>query len=342
MKKLILILLCLSLVYSCHKKQKTVDKKPIKENIKPTINLVNISALIEIREIEKSIVYNLNNAQSVDNEISILKSYNLTEKTLKSLGRDISITKEYIDKLNIRRPYHNSSLIRISLEADTLVANEMVEYLNKLIELYAQSNLEAKHLLCKNRIDSITKSILVVEDSLVLLENQIQDYRSKAIINNKYNIIYKKFENYEKQCEYFLSKLAEARIECAGLTSSVKVIDPAKIDDIVKFLTYSEVMEVLSVDGFQIKIDLSFRYNPIPDKIAYLHDKVGKDYLEKIIKPEIRSLTREIVGNYEAVELNSKVVIKSIEEEISEKAKNSLKSKFIILDVILIKDISLP
>ena len=110
----------------------------------------------------------------------------------------------------------------------------------------------------------------------------------------------------------------------------------------IKFQSTAEVMEVLSVDGLQIKIDLSFRYNPIPDKIGYLHDEIGRDYLERIIKPEIRSITREIVGNYEAEELYSKGGIKSIEEQISEKAKKSLKKKFITLDAILIKDISLP
>ena len=111
----------------------------------------------------------------------------------------------------------------------------------------------------------------------------------------------------------------------------------------IKFQSTAEVMEVLSVDGLPIKIDLSFRYNPIAGKIGYLHDEIGRDYLERIIKPEIRSITREVVGNYEAEELySSKKGIKAIEEEISSISKESLKKKFLVLDAILIKDITLP
>lgn len=111
----------------------------------------------------------------------------------------------------------------------------------------------------------------------------------------------------------------------------------------VKFQSTAEIMEVLSVDGLPIRVDLSFRYNPIPEKIGYLHDEIGREYLESIIKPEIRSITREVIGNYEAEELYSAVKgIKAIEEEIYSIASASLKQKFIFLDAILIKDITLP
>ena len=63
--------------------------------------------------------------------------------------------------------------------------------------------------------------------------------------------------------------------------------------------------EVLSKNGLSIKIDLSFRYNPVEDKIGYLHDEIGRNYLERIIKPEIRSVTREVIGNYLPEELYS-------------------------------------
>ena len=46
-----------------------------------------------------------------------------------------------------------------------------------------------------------------------------------------------------------------------------------------------EKMEVLSKNGLSIKIDLSIIHKPDPDKIGYLHDNIGLNYLEKIIKP---------------------------------------------------------
>ena len=50
---------------------------------------------------------------------------------------------------------------------------------------------------------------------------------------------------------------------------------------------FKDTCDSSSKNGLSIKIDLSFRYQPVSDQIGYLHDEVGKDYLEKIIKPEI-------------------------------------------------------
>ncbi|MBT3417613.1 MAG: prohibitin family protein, partial [Flavobacteriales bacterium] len=66
-----------------------------------------------------------------------------------------------------------------------------------------------------------------------------------------------------------------------------------------------EKMEVLSKNGLSIKIDLSILHHPVQDKIGYLHDNIGKNYLEKIIKPAVRSVTREVIGNYLPEELYS-------------------------------------
>ena len=74
-------------------------------------------------------------------------------------------------------------------------------------------------------------------------------------------------------------------------------------------------MEVLSSNGLSIKIDLSILHKPVADRIGYLHDNLGTNYLEKIIKPAVRSVTRQVIGNYLPEELyNTKR--KEIEEEI--------------------------
>jgi len=109
----------------------------------------------------------------------------------------------------------------------------------------------------------------------------------------------------------------------------------------VKFKDTFEKMEVLSKNGLSIKIDLSFRYQPVSDQIGYLHDEVGKDYLEKIIKPEIRSVTREVIGNYLPEELYS-TKREAIEDEIYDSTKKKIESKYLMLDAILIRDVTLP
>jgi regulator of protease activity HflC (stomatin/prohibitin superfamily) len=102
-----------------------------------------------------------------------------------------------------------------------------------------------------------------------------------------------------------------------------------------------EKMEVLSKNGLSIKIDLSFRYMPIKEKIGYLHDEIGRNYLERIIKPEIRSVTREVIGNYLPEELYS-TKREAIEDEIEALTREKVEAKYLTLDAILIRDVTLP
>mgnify|MGYP001291140868 FL=1 len=109
----------------------------------------------------------------------------------------------------------------------------------------------------------------------------------------------------------------------------------------VKINETFEKMEVLSQNGLSIKIDLSFRYNPIHNKIGYLHDEIGRNYVERIVKPEIRSVTREVIGNYLPEELYS-TKREAIEDEIETLTRAKVEPKYITLDAILIRDVTLP
>ena len=100
-------------------------------------------------------------------------------------------------------------------------------------------------------------------------------------------------------------------------------------------------MEVLSSNGLSIKIDLSILHHPVHDRIGHLHDNLGENYLEKIIKPAVRSVTREVIGNYLPEELyNSKR--KEIEDEIFSKTQDIVSEKDITLPAIYIRDVTLP
>ena len=109
----------------------------------------------------------------------------------------------------------------------------------------------------------------------------------------------------------------------------------------VKIHETFEKMEVLSKNGLSIRIDLSFRYMPIQEKIGYLHDEIGRNYLERIIKPEIRSVTREVIGNYLPEELYS-TKREAIEDEIEALTRVKVEAKYLTLDAILIRDVTLP
>lgn len=102
-----------------------------------------------------------------------------------------------------------------------------------------------------------------------------------------------------------------------------------------------EDMDVLSKNGLNISVELSYRFQPIADKIGYLHDEIGPDYEERIIKPEIRSATREVIGQYLPEELYS-TKREAIQNEIFQKTKEAVEKNFIELDAVLIRSVQLP
>jgi len=108
-----------------------------------------------------------------------------------------------------------------------------------------------------------------------------------------------------------------------------------------RILESFEKMEVLSKNGLNIKVELSYRYQPLADEIGYLHDEVGANYLEKIIKPEIRSATREVIGKYLPEELYS-TKREAIQDEIFKQTENAIKPKHLRIDAVLIRQVELP
>lgn len=100
-------------------------------------------------------------------------------------------------------------------------------------------------------------------------------------------------------------------------------------------------MQVLSKNGLNITIDVSYRYQPTPSKLAFLHNEVGSDYQRNIVIPDLKAATREIIGKYLPEELYSSKR-ETIQTEIFERTRDAITKKHIILDAVLIKDIGLP
>jgi len=102
-----------------------------------------------------------------------------------------------------------------------------------------------------------------------------------------------------------------------------------------------ETMDVLSKNGLSISVELSYRYKAQAQKIGNLHDDIGTNYAEAIIKPEIRSATRQVIGEYFPEELYS-TKRQAIQDEIFEQTRKSVSPKFIDIDAILIRSVQLP
>ena len=102
-----------------------------------------------------------------------------------------------------------------------------------------------------------------------------------------------------------------------------------------------ETMDVLSKNGLNIAVELSYRYSPMPDKIGYLHDEIGTEYVKRILMPEIRSATREVIGQYLPEELYS-TKREAIQDEIFKQTAAGIGPKHLIIDAVLIRSVKLP
>lgn len=102
-----------------------------------------------------------------------------------------------------------------------------------------------------------------------------------------------------------------------------------------------EKMSVLSKNGLTIDVELSFRYMADQNKIGHLHDEIGPAYVTRILVPEIRSATREVIGKYLPEELYS-TKREAIQDEIFQRTSKAAESKHITLDAVLIREVALP
>ena len=102
-----------------------------------------------------------------------------------------------------------------------------------------------------------------------------------------------------------------------------------------------EKMKVLSSNGLDIQLDASAWYKPAYNELGKLHQEIGESYLNRIILPTIRSAARSVVGRYTPEQLYSSKR-DAIQQEIFEETKKIVDEQYIVLDEILVRDVTLP
>ncbi len=109
----------------------------------------------------------------------------------------------------------------------------------------------------------------------------------------------------------------------------------------VKEQNSEEGMDVLDKNGLSINMDVSIRFNPKYDRIGYLHEKFGVDYIRQLIIPEARSTVRRVAGRYTAEEIYS-TKRSELESAIIAETAEVLGVNEIEMKALLIRSINLP
>jgi len=103
----------------------------------------------------------------------------------------------------------------------------------------------------------------------------------------------------------------------------------------------TEKMKVLSSNGLDIQLEATAWYQPQSENLGLLHQTKGENYLDRVLKPAIRSATRSVVGRYTPEQIySSKRDI--IQKEIFDETKLIVDNQYIQLNEILVRDVTLP
>ena len=109
----------------------------------------------------------------------------------------------------------------------------------------------------------------------------------------------------------------------------------------VKEQQSEETMDILDKNGLSINMDISVRFNPIYNKVGYLHQTFGKGYIQQLVIPEVRSSVRQVAGRFTAEEIYS-TKRAELESAIIIETQKILSNNYIEMQALLIRSINLP
>jgi len=99
-------------------------------------------------------------------------------------------------------------------------------------------------------------------------------------------------------------------------------------------------MSTLTKEGLKVDMDISIRFYPELETVGVLHQRIGPDYLEKIVVPEVASNVREQVGHLGIEDLYTPDP--TILQEIVNGTIDEMERNYITIQDVAILKITLP
>ncbi|WP_201066985.1 MULTISPECIES: prohibitin family protein [Thiorhodovibrio] len=98
--------------------------------------------------------------------------------------------------------------------------------------------------------------------------------------------------------------------------------------------------DVLTNKGLTITLTLAIRYHPEFEMVGLLHQRVGPDYVKTIVVPQVESVLRRNIGKHDPEDIYTNK--EGILTDIIVKAIEEAGQKFVYIDDIIIRTVSLP
>ena len=126
-----------------------------------------------------------------------------------------------------------------------------------------------------------------------------------------------------------------------GLKVILPIVQSIEIYNI-KTQEIEETATVPSSEGLIVTLDVSVIYKLNQDEVAELRKTVNRDYQQTLIIPYIRNEVRDTVAGYEAKTIYSQTGRKEVAATVQENIDAKLAPRGIIIEDVLLRDISLP
>lgn len=97
---------------------------------------------------------------------------------------------------------------------------------------------------------------------------------------------------------------------------------------------------VLTANGLPVTVRYSVRYRPDLQKLPLLHQTYGPDYVETLVRPEIVSALREVLGNYRPETIYSRSEQGLIDETFQSLA-SQLTNRYVVVQTVIIQELRL-
>ncbi len=91
-------------------------------------------------------------------------------------------------------------------------------------------------------------------------------------------------------------------------------------------------------EGLQVGIDLTVWHHVDPRQVIAIHQKIGPDYEEKIIRPAVRSVIRLVISEYPVMDVYS-ARRAQIQDEINRKIKSLVEKDGFLIDEVVLRDV---
>lgn len=106
-------------------------------------------------------------------------------------------------------------------------------------------------------------------------------------------------------------------------------------------ITSEENMDINDKNGLPIHVEVSVRHFPMHGKIGDIHEKFTKDYINRLVIPEVRSVSRQVMAKYTAEEIYS-TKRAEVETSIKSETEKILNANYVNATAVLIRSIKLP